>query len=272
MEQQIHRLKTKKKIYNSWVGKSVLGVSGFLLLAGNMAIAGPGDKTAKPAPKAATKAATVPGVTFAEPLYGENSDETIYVPVRTAANAMGWNVSAEGKKAFINGKPLDVEDKHLLLTGSWIIPVRSLEKWGATVQYNTETRNATVSANGRSATVTTGKKRVELDLDKQELRAYQGDLLVLKSEVSTGRQGNRTPAGNFEAGPYKAEMHYSTIYDNAPMPWSVQINGDIFVHGFKSVPDYPASHGCIRLPLNQGNPAKWFYHWVDRGTPVAVNR
>jgi lipoprotein-anchoring transpeptidase ErfK/SrfK len=56
------------------------------------------------------------------------------------------------------------------------------------------------------------------------------------------------------------------------MPWSVQITGNIFVHGFTSVPRAPASHGCIRLPLDEGNPAKLFFDWVDRGTPVHIRK
>lgn len=35
---------------------------------------------------------------------------------------------------------------------------------------------------------------------------------------------------------------------------------------------YSASHGCIRVPLNEGNPAKFFYEWVDTGTPESVAR
>ena len=56
------------------------------------------------------------------------------------------------------------------------------------------------------------------------------------------------------------------------MPWSVQITGHIFVHGFTSVPRSPASHGCIRLPLDEGNPAYFFYQWIDRGTPVRIRK
>lgn len=67
-------------------------------------------------------------------------------------------------------------------------------------------------------------------------------------------------------------MHYSSLYHNAPMPWSVQIYGHVFIHGFTSVPNYPASHGCIRLPLNEGNPARFFYEWIDNGSPVSVVR
>jgi lipoprotein-anchoring transpeptidase ErfK/SrfK len=67
-------------------------------------------------------------------------------------------------------------------------------------------------------------------------------------------------------------MHRSSRYHNAPMPWSVQVRGHVFIHGFTSVPRYPASHGCIRLPLDEGNPAKFFYEWIEPGTPVKVTR
>jgi hypothetical protein len=50
----------------------------------------------------------------------------------------------------------------------------------------------------------------------------------------------------------------------------VQVNGHVFIHGFTSVPGYPASHGCVRVPLTGGNPARFFYEWVDAGTPVEI--
>lgn len=109
-------------------------------------------------------------------------------------------------------------------------------------------------------------KRVEVDKTNQVLRAYAGDKLVLESPVSTGKEGYATPNGTFAAGE-KSRMHHSDLYDNAPMPYSVQMGGDYFIHGFTSVPTYPASHGCIRLPMEQ---AKQFFDWVDQGTPVIV--
>ncbi|WP_395739866.1 L,D-transpeptidase family protein [Prosthecobacter sp.] len=114
-----------------------------------------------------------------------------------------------------------------------------------------------------------GPKRVEVNLAAQQLEAWQGSRLVLKRHISSGRHGS-TPTGSFTAGPFRARMHYSSLFQNAPMPWSVQIYGHVFIHGFTSVPDHPASHGCIRLPLDGGNPARFFYEWVDDGTPVRV--
>ncbi len=114
------------------------------------------------------------------------------------------------------------------------------------------------------------QKRVEVDLANQRLRAYQGARLVLESHISTGREGKKTPPGEFKAGPVKSPMHRSRLYHNAPMPWSVQVHENIFIHGFQKVPRHPSSHGCIRLPLTGANPAKWFYDWIDIGTPVSI--
>jgi L,D-transpeptidase catalytic domain len=114
-----------------------------------------------------------------------------------------------------------------------------------------------------------GPKRVVVDKTTQELTAYEGDKVVLRTRVSTGRMGRRTPSGKYTAG-VKWRIHYSRLYDNAPMPYSVHVNGNYFIHGFSSVPDRPASHGCIRVPLTGDNPAKRFYEWVETGTPIEI--
>lgn len=114
-----------------------------------------------------------------------------------------------------------------------------------------------------------GPKRVEINLTEQKLRAYEGNRVVMQTRISSGRNRG-TPTGNFTAGPYKAENHYSSLYHNAHMPWSVQVHGNIFVHGFAEVPDYPASRGCIRVPVTGNNPAKRFYNWVETGTPIRI--
>ncbi|MEM7601917.1 MAG: L,D-transpeptidase, partial [Verrucomicrobiota bacterium] len=114
-------------------------------------------------------------------------------------------------------------------------------------------------------------KRVEIDLTKQQLKAYEGSRVVLKTNISSGRTNN-TPTGNFRAGPYKSAEHYSSLYHNAPMPWSVQITGHIFIHGYTEVPPYPASKGCVRVPLTGRNPAKRLFKWIDIGTPIRIYR
>ena len=114
-------------------------------------------------------------------------------------------------------------------------------------------------------------KRVEIDLSKQRLYAYNGNRLYMKTRISSGRTGN-TPTGRFRAGPYKSATHYSSLYHNAPMPWSVQVTGNIFIHGFTEVPNYPASKCCIRVPISGMNPARKLFRWLDVGTPIRIYR
>jgi len=116
---------------------------------------------------------------------------------------------------------------------------------------------------------TNPSKRVEIDKTTQTLRAYEGDKLILETPVSTGKWDGSTPNGQFSAGD-KYPMHYSRLFDNAPMPYSVEVTGNVFIHGFSSVPRWPASHGCIRVPLGAGNPAKQFFEWVEPGTPIEI--
>jgi len=89
---------------------------------------------------------------------------------------------------------------------------------------------------------------VEIDKSQQTLRAYEGDHMVFESRVSTGRQGKQTPNGTFTVGE-KLRMHRSRLYHNAPMPFSVQISGNYFIHGFQSVPHRPASHAAFAYRL-----------------------
>lgn len=79
-------------------------------------------------------------------------------------------------------------------------------------------------------------------------------------KVSTGKRGHTTPSGNFK--PYLMKpMHYSSKYNNAPMPNSIFFNKGIAFHATNAVGRLgsPASHGCVRLsPQN----AKWLYRIV----------
>lgn len=211
--------------------------------------------------------AGVDAVTFAaEP-------DEVYVPLEEAAGYLRWRVTREEGAGGITLRrtAVPVDSLRFLVDGTELIAVSGLEAAGARVEHDAETGALTVRNRFRGLAAVVGGKRVEISLAKQQLTAWQGARQVLQTRISSGRGGS-TPAGSFKAGPYKARRHYSSRYNNAPMPWSVQVNGHVFIHGFTSVPDYPASHGCIRLPLTDGNPAKFFYEWVDRGTPVRISK
>lgn len=86
-----------------------------------------------------------------------------------------------------------------------------------------------------------------VSLATQRAVIYRNGLPIGITTVSTGRPGYRTPTGVFTILQKHAE-HYSTIYDNAPMPYMQRLTwGGVALHG-GTLPGYPASHGCIRLP------------------------
>ncbi len=64
--------------------------------------------------------------------------------------------------------------------------------------------------------------------------------------VSTGIYG--TPSGSFRPQSL-SRYHRSTIYNNAPMPYSIFYDGNFAVHGTTHTSQLggPASRGCIRL-------------------------
>lgn len=68
--------------------------------------------------------------------------------------------------------------------------------------------------------------------------------------VSTGIYG--TPSGSFRPQSL-ARHHRSTLYNNAPMPYSIFYDGNFAIHGTTHVSRLggPASRGCVRLhPAN----------------------
>ncbi len=215
---------------------------------------------------ASAQEVTIDGVSFAD------RPGVLFVPIRDAAEALGWSVrwDAQEERAYLEGKPVPDTESRQLPDSSTLLPIRALEGWGAEVRWHADRNAARLRYQDREAWVRYGEKRVAINRATQRMRAWQGDRLVLDTRVSTGRRGHGTPTGRFTAGPYRARMHYSSLYDNAPMPWSIQVSGNIFIHGFHSVPPRAASHGCIRVPLYGGNPARWLYRWMDNGTPIVI--
>ncbi|MCM2561521.1 L,D-transpeptidase [Lutimaribacter sp. EGI FJ00015] len=89
---------------------------------------------------------------------------------------------------------------------------------------------------------------VEVDLSEQRMTVTEGQDRMFEWPVSTARVGKCTPAGVYT--PYLLkEEHYSSLYNNAPMPWSVFFFGNYAIHGTTQVDmlGTPASAGCVRL-------------------------
>jgi hypothetical protein len=138
-----------------------------------------------------------------------------------------------------------------------------------------------------------GPKRIEVSIDQQMLRAYEGDTLILETPVSTGLAPNDTERGRWRVR-YKVpveDMRGATDPEGNVV-WVVGDGGEAppgsIPYGVSDVPHvmyvnldaealhgaywhnnfgYPMSHGCINLPLPV---AEFLYGWAPIGTPVTV--
>lgn len=81
---------------------------------------------------------------------------------------------------------------------------------------------------------------------------YRNGIPIGVSTVSTGRPGYGTPSGVFTILQKQVE-HYSSKYNNAPMPYMQRLTWSGVALHAGQLPGYPASHGCIRLPLGFAN-------------------
>jgi peptidoglycan hydrolase-like protein with peptidoglycan-binding domain len=101
---------------------------------------------------------------------------------------------------------------------------------------------------------------IEVSKGRQVLFVVRDGQVAEVVPVSTGATGN-TPLGHFRVyskvpGFNAKEMYYSSFFIGA-----------FAIHGYHSVPAYPASHGCVRIPLWI---APRIYSLVDYGTSVYI--
>ncbi|MDQ3623524.1 MAG: L,D-transpeptidase family protein [Verrucomicrobiota bacterium] len=140
-----------------------------------------------------------------------------------------------------------------------------------------------------------GKASIAVKLREQKAYLYRGGAKVAGARISTGREGYETPAGRFKVIS-KDRDHRSGLYGDyvdrdgrivkanvdvrkdpkppgaryvgAPMPYYVEFRPSYGLHA-GHLPDYPASHGCVRLSYWK---ARQFYHAARIGTSVVVTR
>jgi len=126
-------------------------------------------------------------------------------------------------------------------------------------------------------------KRIEVSLSGQEIRAFEGDHLVLQTRISSGIPDPRpkengiptiTPSGVFSVSKKTPMRHMGNghvtadleAYELPGVPWvSFFHETGVGFHGTYWHTDFgtPRSHGCINMRPEE---AKWLYRWT---TPVA---
>lgn len=88
----------------------------------------------------------------------------------------------------------------------------------------------------------------KVDVSTQTMVVIYNGQVAYRWPVSTARPGKITPRGQWNAQ-WLSKYHRSSIYNNAPMPYSIFFNGDYAIHGTDQISRLgrPASAGCVRL-------------------------
>ncbi len=121
---------------------------------------------------------------------------------------------------------------------------------------------------------------IDVSLGDQRVRVYRGRELVRDMVASTGRPETPTPVGSFRLE-NRGEWFFSEKYGQGGWWWVSFLNRGEYL--FHSVPTdrqrrvlpqeaarlgTPASHGCIRLSLED---AHWLYENAPEGTRVEIH-
>ncbi len=165
----------------------------------------------------------------------------------------------------------------------------------ATMPNDSSGNHATSTANGNNGSQTvalvpayqfpatrpaTGSKIVIVDPNEHAWGAYGPDgVLVAQGPASAGRgycpdigSACKTPSGTFTVYRKKGADCKSSIFPlhegGAPMPYCMFFNGGYALHGSYDVPNYNASHGCVRMHPSD---AAWLSeNFVTIGTKVQI--
>src|SRR6266571_3126286 len=123
-----------------------------------------------------------------------------------------------------------------------------------------------IEAPAKESSKPQGPLIISISVDKQSLKIYDANGFFAETPISTGMRGHPTPMGVFSII-QKHKFHHSNIYSNAPMPYMQRITWSGVAMHAGVLPGYPASHGCIRMPVAF---AIKMWNWTKMGARVVV--
>jgi hypothetical protein len=109
------------------------------------------------------------------------------------------------------------------------------------------------------------KTRIEIWINRQLAVMIKNNRIFAIYSISSGMPGYETPSGRYTVY-RKEEMSWSVPY-SVWLPWASYFNGGIALHQSDSIPPYPASRGCVRVPAPW---AKKVYDFADYGRVILV--
>jgi lipoprotein-anchoring transpeptidase ErfK/SrfK len=108
--------------------------------------------------------------------------------------------------------------------------------------------------------------KLVIDVSKQRAFLLVDGRVAMNTPVSTARTGKYTPRGTHYIGERVRSGKVSTIYDSS-MPYWMRLGGSLYGVHAGYLPGYPASAGCVRLPMAA---AQVIYDNTRSGTVVSI--
>jgi len=113
-------------------------------------------------------------------------------------------------------------------------------------------------------------KVIMVDLSEQKAYAYEDGMLRFSGRISSGKEGRETPTGLFRILE-KKRYHRSNLWPKpnggAKMNYMLRLTNTGIAMHLGYVPNYPASHGCIRM---KNGFAQRMFRWAEVGVSVRV--
>jgi len=111
-----------------------------------------------------------------------------------------------------------------------------------------------------------GPVAIVVSIPDQRVYVYRNGVRIGVATCSTGKPGHETPTGVFTIL-QKDKHHRSSTYNNAPMPNMNRLTWSGIALHAGQLPGYPASHGCVRLPMDF---SEKLFGVTQLGTPVII--
>jgi lipoprotein-anchoring transpeptidase ErfK/SrfK len=112
-----------------------------------------------------------------------------------------------------------------------------------------------------------GEKWIDVDLSTQTLVAYEGEVEVLRTAVSTGAPQTPTVTGRFRIfHKLLSQTMRGPGYEQPNVPHVMYFYGAYSLHGAYWHNDFgrARSHGCVNLRTSD---AQWLFDWTDPALP-----
>jgi hypothetical protein len=146
-------------------------------------------------------------------------------------------------------------------TGLAVDAYHRLLGWGTSESLDTRTINALLDGRGTFHVRFPGHgNHAEGDLANQLLALIRGNHVYWILPISSGKPSTPTILGDYQI------YRRSPGYNSEGMYYSDYFIRGYAIHGYDPAPDYPASHGCLRLPIVDAIPVfNWLAYgdWVD---------